>query len=226
MMMWRPFGVIFVAAAAAILAALLATAFLLDPYDTGRSPLQKPGVRPQGPRTAGASRGRDLSFNAAIIGNSHIQLLSPERLNAQTGLAFVQLSIVATGPKEMFPVLKWFLRHHPSPRALVIGADRLWCADEVASWNNAPFPFWLYSSGALEYIRGLLRMAVLEELPRRVRTSWRRGRREPGRTATGITSRRTSRPAILRTPPGGQHSSAGLTTTSETRLANSQRRSA
>jgi hypothetical protein len=68
----------------------------------------------------------------------------------------------------MFPVLKWFLRHHPSPRALVIGADRLWCADEVASWDNAPFPFWLYSSGTLEYIRGLLRMAVLEELPRRV----------------------------------------------------------
>jgi hypothetical protein len=52
------------------------------PYDTGRSPLfQKPGVRPQGPRTAAASRGCD----PAVIGNSHIQALSPERLDVLTG---------------------------------------------------------------------------------------------------------------------------------------------
>jgi hypothetical protein len=124
-------------------------------------------VRPHGPRTAAASRGRDPSFNAAIIGNSHVQLLSPERLNAQTGLAFVQLSIIATGPKEMFPVLDWFMRHHPNSRAIVIGADRLWCAPELASWDNAPFPFWLYSSTMLDYARGLLRFAVLQELPSR-----------------------------------------------------------
>jgi hypothetical protein len=155
--------------AAALTVGTLATAYVLDPFDTGRSPLvDKPGVRPQGPRTAGASRGRDQAFDAAVIGNSHIQLVSPERLTDLTGLSFVQLSIVATGPKEQFPVIEWFLRHHPRPRALVIGADRLWCEPELASWNNAPFPFWLYSLGAFDYGRGLLRYKVLEELPSRI----------------------------------------------------------
>src|SRR5829696_9977557 len=124
---WRRFARDFVIGATAILGLLLVITYALEPFDTGRPGLfAKAGVRPQGPRTAGASRGRDPSFNAAIIGNSHIQLLSPERLNAQTGLAFVQLSIIATGPKEMFPVLDWFMRHHPNSRAIVIGADRLW----------------------------------------------------------------------------------------------------
>ncbi|HEX8164918.1 MAG TPA: hypothetical protein VF601_03925 [Beijerinckiaceae bacterium] len=167
---WRRFALALAAGAAALLALALAAAWLLDPYDTGRSPLAlKPGVRPQGPRTANASRGRDLAFDAAIIGNSHIQALSPERLDQLTGLSFVQLSIVATGPKEQFPVLDWFLRHHPRPRALVIGADRLWCEPEIASWNDAPFPFWLYSGSLPEYVRGLLRRQVLEEIPPRIR---------------------------------------------------------
>ena len=80
---------------------LIVTAvYAIDPYDTGRSSLlAKPGVRPQGPRTAAASRGRDQAFNGAIIGNSHIQLLSPERLKAATGLDFVQLSVPATRPE-------------------------------------------------------------------------------------------------------------------------------
>jgi hypothetical protein len=166
---WRRFALALTAGAAALLSGALAAAYLLDPFDTGRSPLlQKPGVRPQGPRTAGASRGRDPAFDAAIIGNSHIQPLSPERLDALTGLSFVQLSIVATGPKEQLPVLDWFLRHHPQPRALVIGADRFWCAAEVAGSDQAPFPFWLYSRSLPEYGRGLLRYHVLEEIPRRI----------------------------------------------------------
>src|SRR5215207_3469926 len=136
---WRRFARDFVIGAAAILGCLLVIAYAIDPFDTGRPGLfAKAGVRPQGPRTAGASRGRDAAFDAAVIGNSHIQLLSPERLKALTGLSFVQLSIVATGPKEQFVVLDWFLRHHTQPRALVIGADRLWCQPEFGGWNGAP----------------------------------------------------------------------------------------
>ena len=158
-----------VAGAAMLTLGVLGTAYVLDPFDTGRSPLVlKPGVRPQGPRTASASRGRDLAFDAAVIGNSHIQLLSPERLKALTGLSFVQLSIVATGPKEQFVVLDWFLRHHTQPRALVIGADRLWCQPEFAGWNGAPFPFWLYSRSLLDYWRGLFRYEAVAQIPRRL----------------------------------------------------------
>jgi hypothetical protein len=147
----------------------IAAAYVLDPYDTGRSPLvQTPGVRPQGPRTAGASRGRDLSFNAAVFGNSRIQLLSPERLNALTGLSFVQLSVPGTGPKEQLSLIQWFMRHHPDARALVIGADKNWCTADLAMRSEHPFPYWLYSPDLLEYVLGLVRSDVLQEIPRRL----------------------------------------------------------
>jgi hypothetical protein len=167
--LWRRFAATYLAGAAVILFGILGAAYALDPYDTGRSSLlPRPGVRPQGPRTAGASRGRDPAFNAAVIGNSHVQLLSPERLNALTGLSFVQLSVPATGPKEQFILIDWFLRHHPNARALVIGADVRWCTADPAMPNMKPFPFWLYSRDPMEYGRGLLRYEVLEEIPRRI----------------------------------------------------------
>lgn len=166
---WRRFALAAVAGVAVLGAAILGAAYAIDPYDTGRSPLlQKPGVRPQGPRTAHASRGRDPAFNAAVIGNSHVQLLSPERLSALTGLSFVQLSVPATGPKEQFALVDWFLRHHADARALVLGADNRWCTADPAMQNDKPFPFWLYSRDRLEYVRGLLRYDILEELPRRI----------------------------------------------------------
>lgn len=166
---WRRFAVAAVAGAAAVLLAVLGSAYAIDPYDTGRSSLfEKPGVRPQGPRTAGASRGRDPAFDAAIFGNSHVQLLSPERLRASTGLPFVQLSVPATGPKEQLVMIDWFLRHHREPRVLVIGADERWCTSDPELPNDKPFPFWLYARGRLEYLRGLLRYDILEELPRRI----------------------------------------------------------
>jgi hypothetical protein len=166
---WRRFALHLAGGAAAILGSLLTVAYAIDPFDTGRPGLfSKEGVRPQGPRTAGASRGRDPAFNAAVIGNSHVQLLSPERLNALAGLSFVQLSVPATGPKEQFAMIDWFARHHPDARALVIGADNLWCTVDPAMPNAKPFPFWLYSRERLEYGRGLLRHHVLEEIPRRV----------------------------------------------------------
>ena len=166
---WRRFARVFVVGAALLLSLVLATAYAVDPYDTGRSTLlEKRGVRPQGPRTANASRGRDNAFNAAIFGNSHIQLLSPERLSEVTGLSFVQLSVPATGPKEQFLLIDWFMRQHQSPpRAIVVAADIYWCRADPAMPNYKPFPFWLYSRDLLEYVRGLLRYDILEEIPRR-----------------------------------------------------------
>jgi len=157
--------------AAALLAALFLTAaFLTDPYDTGRSPLHlKQGVRPQGPRTAAASRGRDPSFNAAIFGNSHAQLLSPERLDGPTGLTFVSLIAPATGPKEILTTMDWFLRHRSqAPKALIVGVDTLWCTPDPQMPNSKPFPFWLFSRNVGDYLGGLMRYDLLEEVVRRV----------------------------------------------------------
>lgn len=168
---WRGFAVAFVLAAAGLVLALLALAFLVDPYDTGRSPLPlKAGVSPQGPRTAAASRGRDPQFSGAIFGNSHIQLVSPEALKRQTGIPFVSLIAPATGPREALVLLDWFLRQHSEPvQALVIGVDVRWCTRDATLPIEKPFPFWLFERSALAYLAGLMRFDVLEEVLRRLR---------------------------------------------------------
>ena len=157
-------------AAALVLVLVVGGAYAIDPYDTGRSTLLgKPGIRPQGPWTAAASCGRDQAFDAAIIGNSHIQLLSPERLRETTGLSFVQLSTPGSGPREQFAVLNWFLRHRVRPaKAVIISADLTWCASDPAPVAANPFPLWLYSESPMEYLRGLLRFGTIEEAGQRV----------------------------------------------------------
>lgn len=168
---WRDFLNALLTAAGLLVLAFLAGAFLLDPYDSGRSPLSlREGVRPQGPRTAAASRGRDQAFSGAIFGNSHIQLVSPERLKEQSGIPFVSLIAPATGPKETFVLLEWYLRHRRDPaQAVVIGLDNRWCVADPALPNEKPFPFWLFSRNPAEYLVGLLRYDVVEEVQRRIR---------------------------------------------------------
>jgi hypothetical protein len=167
---WAAFARAFLATAVFATLGLLALAFLLDPYGTGRSPLPlKDGVRPQGPRTAAASRGRDQSFQAGIFGNSHVQLLSPEELKQRTGVPFVSLIAPATRPREILTLIDWFLRHHPTPpRAIVVGIDHFWCTPNPALPNDKPFPFWLFSRSLPDYVVGLLRFDVLEEFQRRI----------------------------------------------------------
>jgi hypothetical protein len=168
--LWRRFAITLVAGTLALLAAVVVLAFAVDPYDTGRSPLfEKAGVRPQGPRTANPSRGRDPAYNAMIVGNSRIQLLSPERLNQATGLNFVQLAVPGSGPKEHMTLIGWFLRHRKEPpKALVVSVDDMWCTSDPELTNEKPFPFWLYSADPLEYAKGLVRFDIIEELPRRL----------------------------------------------------------
>jgi hypothetical protein len=164
---WWRFAIVFVATTALLLAGTLGFLAALDPYDTGRLALvQRAGVPEQGPRTAGASRGRDPRFSSAIFGNSHVQLLRPETLKDQTGLMFVSLAVTATYPKEQFVMIDWFLRHHPSPTAMIIGLDSEWCLDSF--FYDKPFPFWLYDQSSFAYLAGLLRFSSLEHVPGRL----------------------------------------------------------
>lgn len=169
-MRWARFVRTFAVTAAVALVGTVALAFLLDPYDTGRTPLTfKDGVRPQGPRTAAASRGRDPAFRAAIFGNSHIQLISPERLTQATGSPFVSLIAPGSRPKEALVLIDWFLRHHPGTAdALVIGVDDYWCTGDPALPAALPFPYWLYTASLREYLVGLMRFDVIEEFQRRL----------------------------------------------------------
>ncbi|HEY8567093.1 MAG TPA: hypothetical protein VIL65_16470 [Beijerinckiaceae bacterium] len=167
---WASFARAWLAAALGGTALLLGLAAALDPYDTGRFALfDKPGVRPQGPRTANASRGRDPAFDAAVIGNSHVQMLSPERLSTATGHRFVQLATPGTKAGEQIALIVWFLRHRPgTARALVVGVDPFWCTPDAGLTPDRPFPFWLYGANPLAHLGGLLRLDTLEELPRRI----------------------------------------------------------
>ncbi|MDP4022613.1 hypothetical protein Q8W71_08270 [Methylobacterium sp. NEAU 140] len=165
---WRGFARALVLTALGLLAGYLALAVLVDPYDTGRVGLLSRGaVRPQGPRTASAVRGRDPAYAGAVIGNSHIQLVEPAELTRLTGVPFVQLSVPATGPAEQFALLGWFLRHHPRPDAIVLAADAFWCADDPAFPSEHPFPFWLVGDWPA-YLRGLARFSAAQETVNRI----------------------------------------------------------
>jgi len=128
----------------------------LDPYGTGRLlGMEKTVVPTLSPRLTGAARARDPAFDATVLGNSTIQLLDPERLDAETGLRFVQLSIPGTGPAEQLAILRWFAENHSGTvRALVVGLDPVWCRPDerpdAAAIQN-PFPFWIYGASDLEY---------------------------------------------------------------------------
>lgn len=168
---WRGFLVTLVAALALATGLTAGALVALDPYDTGRLALVAArGVgQGEGPRTAHASRGRDPAFDAAVFGNSHVQLLSPERLDAATGARWVSLTAPATGPKEQLVLLDWFLRHRVrSARGVVIGVDAAWCMADPALTNDKPFPFWLYDRSEIVYLAGLFRASAVADLGGRI----------------------------------------------------------
>lgn len=160
----------FAAASMLVFGALVAFVAATDPYDRGVfSLLKAEGVPAQAPRTAHASRGRDPAFDAAIFGNSHVQLLSPVELTRLTGLPFVSLAVPGTGPRETVALLDYFLRHRRRvPRALVFGIDPYWCRADAAMPALFPFPFWLYERGIAGYLDGLVRYQSLEDALKRL----------------------------------------------------------
>ena len=163
---WLSFCVTYGVSLAVIVIGLVGLIYVIDPYDTGRSRMfEREGVRPQGPRTAAPSRIRDPQFNAVIFGNSRTQLLSPERIDAQTGLKFVQLSVPGSGPKEQLAMLDWYLDRHPGEtKAVVMSMDTFWCQANPDLPPPNPFPFWLFEKDRLTYTSELLRYVALQEM--------------------------------------------------------------
>ena len=155
----------------------------LDPYDSGRLAFADGYGVPAslGPRLTAASTARAPDAEAAIIGNSTIQLLHPARLSQLTVVRFVSLAIAGTGPTEQLAVARWFLRHHrgeaSSPKALVFGLDLSWCEADGRLAVTNPFPFWLYSPSVAEYAINMLQLKTFESVERKVKLML--GRAEP-----------------------------------------------
>jgi len=150
-------------------AVLLFTAMLLiDPYDSGRGWLGIDGVDDRDPKTATASRARDVRFDSAIIGNSTAQLLNPADLSRSTGLRFVQLYLTGGSPREQLAVLDFFRRYHPRAGALVFVADPFWCQHRRAETRPGDFPYWLYGADHLPWAARLLSRTSVEHTFQRI----------------------------------------------------------
>jgi hypothetical protein len=168
---WLGFVRTFIVTCIGTLAILLALIFIVDPFDSGRSPVALiSGTPDRDSRFAGASHGRNPLFNAAIFGNSHGQAINPNRLSAATGLKFVQMTVPGTTPREQLVLIKWFARHHSlkSMKAVVLVVDDWWCTHDAALPTLYEFPYWLYDGGFLEYLPKLLNTQAFDRATRRV----------------------------------------------------------
>jgi len=145
--------------------------YLIDPYDTGRSPLSGgSNLRGQKEVNATASVGRNPAYTAAVIGNSTVALLMPARLTELTGIPFSQLSVPGAQIPEQLTVIDWFMKHHrDTATALVIGINRdTWCGKDPDKAGMSPFPFWRFSDSSAEYLAGLISVSTIEQAGRRL----------------------------------------------------------
>ena len=164
---WRRFVVLSLGTIAAIFVLLVAVAWAIDPLDTGFGLVRYNGAFAKGPRLNRVSRIHDESFDAAIIGNSHVLSLSPQRLSGLSGLRFVTLGIPATGVPEQMQVLDAYLTRHSPPHALIVAVDATYCLDDPRANPPYPFPDWLYTD-RMSYAMGLARLSTFEFIGRRL----------------------------------------------------------
>jgi hypothetical protein len=166
---WGRWLAVFLGALCVGAALVFALVVAVDPYDSGRFGfLGIKGVSDGSPRTANASRARDPQFDAAVIGNSTGQLLSPAELSRLTPARFVQLTVPGTGPREQLAILDFFVRNHARIGAVVIVTDVAWCIRDAALPLQHPFPFWLYGASTLDYAGRLFSSRALGSTWRRV----------------------------------------------------------
>lgn len=166
---WRRFALMLGGGGLALLLGLVAALVLLDPYDTGRPGLfPARGLLNPDAFAANMTRARDPRFNAAIVGNSHVQLLQPARLDALTGLSFVSLTLPGTFSGDHLDVMRIFATRHPvPPRAIILGIDQWWCEERVN--RSEHFPPWLYAEAFGDYLVGLVRFHSLKVARYRLR---------------------------------------------------------
>lgn len=171
---WLRFGGAFAGGFLVVLGVYLAVIILIDPYDTGYFPsLIGPGVVDDNDLTGTVGRGRDPRFNAGIFGNSHGLLLDPARLSPATGLQFVQLTTLGSGPREQLALIRYFLRRHADVKAIVVAVDPMWCTHDPALPNNLVppdyrFPDWLFGRSRLRYLANMLSTRPLRLMRRRI----------------------------------------------------------
>jgi hypothetical protein len=162
---WRRWVRLFCAVFAAGLALLYLFVVVTDPFSTGRfTVFSGVDIAFSDLSFANAGRARDLRFDVAIIGNSHAAF-EPSRLSEVSGHKFVLLSVAGTAAREQLAMARSFVRHHRGrPVGLLWVLDYLWCVPEghFGFINIPDFPYWLYDSANLEYLRNIFQMASVQ----------------------------------------------------------------
>ncbi|MGO4523633.1 hypothetical protein AB4097_02080 [Microvirga sp. 2MCAF35] len=168
---WKRFATWAVFSSVALVLTLVGAMYLIDPYDTGRSPFSRePDLRGQRELNATASVGRNPRYQAMVIGNSTISQISPSRLTELTGMPFGQLAVPGAQIPEQMAVLEWFMKHHDgTAKALVMALSRdVWCDSDPTQPGNNSFPFWRIGDSTAEYLAGLISMSSAKQAGRRL----------------------------------------------------------
>ncbi len=135
----------FLAAGAAVLAAVYLFVAVVDPWNM--LPLSPP--LPRVPISTNArfsmpALARSGQFDSAVFGTSSSRLLRPAVLDAKLGGRFVNLAMNAATAWEQGEMLALFTRTHPDARTVIIGLDTAWCAELPERSAGRAFPAWMY----------------------------------------------------------------------------------
>lgn len=144
---WRPFLRRFAVTVAVMAAGVLALIVVMDPLNT--LPFSPSYHRPalvKNQRYVLPPLARSARFDSAVLGNSTIRLIRPALLDKAFGGQWVQLAMNNGQAYEQLQMGRLFLRHHPHPRAILYGIDRVWCVTgpAVRKYGDGPFPAWMY----------------------------------------------------------------------------------
>ncbi|QOC47715.1 hypothetical protein ICJ78_06485 [Komagataeibacter rhaeticus] len=102
-------------------------------------------------------------FDSVMLGTSTGRLMQPAVLDGPLGAHFLNMAMNNAQPHEQYRLLREFLRHHASPKVLMVDMDRSWClyGPKQVPLNREPWPEWIYHGSPW---LGYLHMASLYAL--------------------------------------------------------------
>lgn len=186
---WNRYLKVLAATGLALGLGLYAFVLVVDGYDTvwfapafDREPVTS------NQRFAFPALARKDRFDSAIVGTSTARLLQPKQLDPLFGARFVNLSMNDATAWEQAQIFAVFRRHHPKPRAVVLGVDAVWCqaGGDYRRLTPRPFPAWMYDENRWNDLLHLFNLPALEETARQA--AYLAGLRKPKYGKDGYTS--------------------------------------
>ena len=168
-MAWKAYWKTAIATACGVAAFFFVTIVMIDPYNSiwFSVPLDRVPVS-SNQRFSYPAIARNSAFDSVVVGTSTTRLLRPEKLDEALGGHFANLSMNSATAYEQEQIFDLFMRHHPSPRTVLIGIDVVWCGtgDTLEKFTPRPFPPWLYDENRWNDLLHVFNMHIIEEVGR------------------------------------------------------------